>query len=1202
MIASYSKTDDGKGQYVLYVNGVNKGGKLISPYVAPRGDNSFYIGCSYFKCVQDATLESIPFHGRVDELQVFPYAFSANQATGYYRSQSVIYDLRLDDPPGAYLYEEADGRPPAACPSDLTGCPLSGVPGRENQAALFDGVDDRLTTSALTDQDVTTVGLTMGAWVYPASASAGVHAVLSTDNGGYDWSIVRNGGKWAVYDGTALWDTGVGVQTNTWQHVAAVFNPTSADKITFYLDGFPSAKSATVSYDASSGPLSIGCLGAANGCFDGSIDEVFVQRKPLAALDIAYGLYLQAPDLAYHLEEGHGATQFRNDGLSAGAAACLDDACPGAGVKGTVGLAAQFDGVDEGIRSGYVFHGTGTLMAWVNLDTTDGERPLFADAQDGSGSLELFVQDGRWKVSADDNVYDTGARAQPGQWQHVALVTDGYPNFGARFYVNGSVAAPNGWQMNATSADLTIGGRAADWDDKTAHLAGRIDEVAIYERALTAPEIQATFAYQSAWVQDTKTTQVIVDTDLPSAGLTASQRVYPNKASTLLLGAADPTSGVVKAEWRVNGGSWQAAEACQNADPGSAWCPVFGPGSGGAYTVDVRATDRAGNTSAVSTQTLYVDGVAPVITSAVPDNALVRLVRAADRASTVKVQFNGDVSDPTIVGSVAGSGVASVRLTLLDPSGAPVGSGARSAAISAGKWSSEFQLTTPVATGPYTLKIEAADNAGNTAARSVPIHLDATGPAVDLVGLLPGGARAIWRLEQPAAPYFDGSGYGNDAVCDRTCPAATPGKHGSGLAFDGVDDSLKAPQPLDFGEEGFTLSAWVAATAAATPRTILAAADPITGAPVVTLRLTADGKLELRVAPAGSAPAMVTTPRAYTDGAWRHVSAERRDDRLLIYVDGEIVASAPAESGALGPLAVVMGHNGGTEPFAGTLDDVSVHYVPLTTAEVRSLAFTDPAGYPASARPSGTLSELPLGADALLDLRLDDTPAATTLLDSSAYGNDVSCAGATCPTATGGQVGPARHFDGVDDLLRVSTSASLTAAADGLTVMAWVRPASLNGGGAVLTRGAAGSVGAYELRAQGSEVVFSLSGVDHSTTGANLTAGQWQHLAATVDATGHLTLYVNGTARTSASGLGSVVANSGDTLIGAEAPGVNQFAGEIDEVAVFPEALSGAAVLAYGHPQNAGLAATGTRVHAHKSRIAAAQRSSPHGNGALSPA
>ena len=328
VIASYSKTDDGKGQYVLYVNGVNKGGKLISPYVAPRGDNSFYIGCSYFKCVQDATLESIPFHGRVDELQVFPYAFSANQATGYYRSQSVIYDLRLDDPPGAYLYEEADGRPPAACPSDLTGCPLSGVPGRENQAALFDGVDDRLTTSALTDQDVTTVGLTMGAWVYPASASAGVHAVLSTDNGGYDWSIVRNGGKWAVYDGTALWDTGVGVQTNTWQHVAAVFNPTSADKITFYFDGFPSAKSATVSYDASSGPLSIGCLGAANGCFDGSIDEVFVQRKPLAALDIAYGLYLQAPDLAYHLEEGHGATQFRNDGLSAGAAACLDDACP----------------------------------------------------------------------------------------------------------------------------------------------------------------------------------------------------------------------------------------------------------------------------------------------------------------------------------------------------------------------------------------------------------------------------------------------------------------------------------------------------------------------------------------------------------------------------------------------------------------------------------------------------------------------------------------------------------------------------------------------------------------------------------------------------------------------------------------------------------------------------------------------------------
>lgn len=93
----------------------------------------------------------------------------------------------------------------------------------------------------LDQSEETSPGATMAAWVYPTSAAGGNQFVISSDNGGYDWSLLRtNNDHWALYDGQSLFDSGLSVQVNQWQYLAATFDLSSkkATLYIFYLDFF----------------------------------------------------------------------------------------------------------------------------------------------------------------------------------------------------------------------------------------------------------------------------------------------------------------------------------------------------------------------------------------------------------------------------------------------------------------------------------------------------------------------------------------------------------------------------------------------------------------------------------------------------------------------------------------------------------------------------------------------------------------------------------------------------------------------------------------------------------------------------------------------------------------------------------------------------------------------------------------------------
>jgi len=202
--------------------------------------------------------------------------------------------LPLDESAGATSYLDLSGQARQASCTGIS-CPTAGVPGKVGTALLFDGVDDSVDTNLHVDQSRDPV--TVMAWVRPDSTSAGRHMVFSTDDGGYDWSLLREGADWRVFTGENNRSTGLSVDVGQWQHVAVVFDG-GWSNVRFYRNGVE-VVIPYLDWDASSSDLAVGNRPVTrNRPFDGRIDEVHVYNRALSATEIQ-GSYDQSRDLAW---------------------------------------------------------------------------------------------------------------------------------------------------------------------------------------------------------------------------------------------------------------------------------------------------------------------------------------------------------------------------------------------------------------------------------------------------------------------------------------------------------------------------------------------------------------------------------------------------------------------------------------------------------------------------------------------------------------------------------------------------------------------------------------------------------------------------------------------------------------------------------------------------------------------------------------
>jgi len=177
-------------------------------------------------------------------------------------------------------------------------------------------------------------------------------------------------------------------------------------------------------------------------------------------------------------------------------------------VAGVQGQALDFDGsvdyIDVGDSSSLDISGSITVLAWVNpgqntgtdrvVSKRSGDRAYNMQQSSGSSNPKFFFS----IADASNNAYSSGDTGElaTGQWHHLAGVYSAGTS--VRIYVDGSLANENTNSIPASqktnNVHLMIGTAG---DNACCAWMGKVDEVMVYDRALSAAEIGQIYQAQA---------------------------------------------------------------------------------------------------------------------------------------------------------------------------------------------------------------------------------------------------------------------------------------------------------------------------------------------------------------------------------------------------------------------------------------------------------------------------------------------------------------------------------------------------------------------------------------------------------------------------------------------------------------------------------------------------------------------------------
>jgi hypothetical protein len=482
-----------------------------------------------------------------------------------------------------------------------------------------------------------------------------------------------------------------------------------------------------------------------------------------------------------------------------------------------------------------------------------------------------------------------------------------------RLFVNGNqvgTRALAGTLPNSAGA-LRFGGNAV-W---TEWFAGRLDEIRVYDRALTQAELQVDMA-----------TPVTCSGSPPPPQPPALAVSKTSLSFSATEGGANPAAQTFDVT-NTGGGSlsftdseaapWLSVSPASGSAPATVTVtPSIAGLAPGTYTtpITVTAAGASGSPKTVDV-TLTVNPATPVLSVAPTSVAFSATQGGANPAAqTVNVTNTGGGSlsftasdDQSWLAVAPASGSAPAALSL-------------SANIAG------------LAPGTYTgtVTISAAGASGSPKTVAVTLTVNSAPPA----GTGPVGA---WGLDETSGTAVtDGSGRGNNGTI-AGATRTTAGRFGSALTFDGVNDWVTVPDSASLDLSGrATLEAWVFPTALGGAwRTVVIKEQP--GQLVYALYANND-----LARPSGH---LFTTGDLYSSGsaqlpanAWSHLAMTWDGTTQRLYVNGSQVASR-AVGGTLPNSAGALRFGGNSvwsEWFAGRLDEIRVYDRTLTQAELQA--------------------------------------------------------------------------------------------------------------------------------------------------------------------------------------------------------------------------------------------------------------------------
>ena len=297
------------------------------------------------------------------------------------------------------------------------------------------------------------------------------------------------------------------INDGEWYHIAGTYD---GSDMRVYINGAETnstGKSGSLDGYGAIG-LRIGTQVGSGRYFDGVIDDVRVYNRVLSAEEISRLYELGGtthvnvtlktnPDLESGLVghwtfdgkdmisnvadvSGQGNTGYLNGTFATATSTAI----------GVLGQALEFNGSDDYVDTNFQPTDVGTMSAWMKFDTT-GTTELTGIRSDGSARFYIGKNSSDAFSIGGGNGAQTYGTVAIDTWYHMVLVLNGagVSGYDAFFYLDGVYKTGTNytWTQGDIS-DLFIGA-FSDPPDAKSFIDGQVDDVRVYNRALSAEEI-----------------------------------------------------------------------------------------------------------------------------------------------------------------------------------------------------------------------------------------------------------------------------------------------------------------------------------------------------------------------------------------------------------------------------------------------------------------------------------------------------------------------------------------------------------------------------------------------------------------------------------------------------------------------------------------------------------------------------------------
>jgi hypothetical protein len=447
-------------------------------------------------------------------------------------------------------------------------------------------------------------------------------------------------------------------------------------------------------------------------------------------------------------------------------------------------------------------------------------------------------------------------------------------------------------------------------------------------------------------------------------------------------------------------------------------------------------------------------------------------------------------------------------------------------------------------------------------------EMAAPGSAVDLTlsqasagPIVPGTGCLVahWELDETAglvAADSSGNNY-HGVLYGGPVWQPTGGKLGGALQFDGVNDYVDCGNPSALNiQDKITLACWIKVAAFTKDwETILAKGDN-------SYRFSRSGGNGIHFGVGGTSAWAIEGAKTVTGNQWHHVAGVYDGSQATIYVDGIVDVAVPA-TGKLNvnSFNFAIGENLQQRGryLNGLVDDVRVYNCALSAAEIAQLVG-------------------PGDPNLVGWWKLDETSG--DIAYDSAGQNDGVAYGGPVWQPTGGKVGGAIRFDGVDDYVRLPIGSLIGSLTDS-TFANWVNWSGQGGYWQRIFDFGSGTASYMFLTPTGgTSLRFAIKkpgGGESVLDGPSNLAPGWHHIAVAINGTTKaMQLYLDGsvvrTATTQA--LPKDLGNTTQNWLGRSQYPDPYFNGSLDDFRIYNRVLSAAEVaqLAAGSTSSGGAA------------------------------